>query len=319
MIFDYFLDECDDGIDENFEHRCPHQTERVTINDKGDLNSCSVERINITNLQNFIFSKSYRGKSPVIITHSIPWYLETSWFDPLTYSETPLSQNCCVLIAKDNKNFLKFDKCFEIQLSISNAFGRIMNCSPETEDIYDDISNTKSYIRLYLNQFPQLIPKIEYNFLYDLMHNPSQSHEHESICVHPKNIGIWISSQGCETPLHFDLCHGFLFQISGIKRFLLCGPIDTNCIYWNRSAEIKNACSSSVDLSKWLHGDMLETSTYPLISEIGWFIAVLRPGDVLYTPPGWWHHVLSETSCVSILVPFDPNSLDILPNNVLQV
>jgi hypothetical protein len=28
-----------------------------------------------------------------------------------------------------------------------------------------------------------------------------------------KNIGLWASSQGCVTPLHFDLCHGFLAQV----------------------------------------------------------------------------------------------------------
>jgi hypothetical protein len=28
-----------------------------------------------------------------------------------------------------------------------------------------------------------------------------------------KNIGLWASSPGCVTPLHFDLCHGFLAQV----------------------------------------------------------------------------------------------------------
>ena len=36
----------------------------------------------------------------------------------------------------------------------------------------------------------------------------------------------------------------------------------------------------------------------------------LGPGDVLYTPPFWWHHVRTHDDgpALSVLVPFDPEA-----------
>jgi len=32
---------------------------------------------------------------------------------------------------------------------------------------------------------------------------------------------------------------------------------------------------------------------------------MLEPGQVLYIPPFWWHHVESLEYCISVLLPFD--------------
>ncbi len=60
-----------------------------------------------------------------------------------------------------------------------------------------------------------------------------------------------------------------------------------------------------MDLTKWLAGDELERARYPTIEEATWMTADLDEGDVLYTPPGWWHHVLSVDTSISVLLPFD--------------
>jgi Cupin-like domain len=144
-----------------------------------------------------------------------------------------------------------------------------------------------------------------------------------------KNIGLWVSSQGCATPLHFDLCHGFLVQIFGRKTFILAPADDSTLVhYWLQTqrqkretdSQSKNATTSPVDLGKWIQGDKIERQKYSRIDEVGWYIAELAPGDVLYTPPGWWHYVVSDTVSVSLLVPFDPNpDIESLPANVLMV
>ena len=97
--------------------------------------------------------------------------------------------------------------------------------------------------------------------------------------------------------------------------------------------------TSPVDLDSLLMGDEREAEKFPRMGDVSWSVADLRyntfllllifcciylfylfpniyfnpttslpflpsPGDVLYTPPGWWHHVTSKTPSVSVLAPF---------------
>ena len=101
------------------------------------------------------------------------------------------------------------------------------------------------------------------------------------------HISTCLSCAQCVTPLHFDLCHGFLAQICGRKMFLLASSDDSTLLhYWMRNKQIDNSTTSPLDLMAWLEGSLVEREKYHQVDEIGWFIAVLYPGDVLYTPPG---------------------------------
>jgi lysine-specific demethylase 8 len=108
------------------------------------------------------------------------------------------------------------------------------------------------------------------------------------------------------------LMHVLLLYSVGKKTFLLGAPSDTNYMYRNTSIATKNQTSSKVDMSLWLQGDIEERNHFPNIAEAMWYIAELRPGDILYTPPGWWHHVKSVDASISVLVPFDPAATESL-------
>jgi len=45
------------------------------------------------------------------------------------------------------------------------------------------------------------------------------------------NCTVWLGHGGNVTPLHYDLCHGLLVQIRGIKRFTYIHPDDSRHVY----------------------------------------------------------------------------------------
>ena len=66
-----------------------------------------------------------------------------------------------------------------------------------------------------------------------------------------RTSSVWVSSPGCVTPLHFDLCHGLLTQLSGTKRVLLVAPEHSRSLHRNPPSHA-NPNSSPVDLPLWL-------------------------------------------------------------------
>ena len=153
-----------------------------------------------------------------------------------------------------------------------------------------------------MDEVPLLRDDFNTTFLQELATHDSENNPKVFV---DKNCGVWISSRGCVTPLHYDLCHGFLTQIYGRKRFILASPDDTLYMYRNQSPFTKNQTSSEVDLIKWFLEDIEQRKRFPKIAEVTWYVADLYPGDTLYTPPGWWHCVVSIDTSISLLTPFD--------------
>jgi hypothetical protein len=122
------------------------------------------------------------------------------------------------------------------------------------------------------------------------------------------SCGVWLGSAGCVTPLHYDLCHGFLIGVLGNKSVTYYGPEDYCSLY----ARTEQPELSTVNLDAWRFGEATvegraERIAHPRFGEATAWHAELRPGDVLYTPPYWWHHVeTGAESALSVLVPFDP-------------
>ena len=123
--------------------------------------------------------------------------------------------------------------------------------------------------------------------------------------VNVSNCGVWMGSAGNVTPFHYDLCHGFLIQIIGEKTFTLASPDDFRSMYQsNENPEI-----SQVDYEAWCtpcDKGSAERALHPRFAGVQLFRVTLAPGDVMYTPPFWWHHVeTGSANAVSVLVPFD--------------
>lgn len=216
---------------------------------------------------------------------------------------------CDVLIANDGRSFLKHELTRSESAPLHSSLLDIMGAS-------DFPPPQRRYLRAYLDSVPSwqslLAPILK---RLEAVTQPEEAFK-------DKSVGVWCSSAGCQTPLHFDLCHGFLLQQQGCKTFWLAPPADTSSLYWRPSEGRKNQTTSEVDFFRWKGGDSDQQKRFPELDGAAWRVARLGPGVGLYTPPGWWHAVLSETISVSLLAPLDPageSEIRSLPLNVKQL
>eukprot|EP01126_Amoeba_proteus_P050960 TRINITY_DN6062_c0_g1_i1.p1 TRINITY_DN6062_c0_g1~~TRINITY_DN6062_c0_g1_i1.p1 ORF type:complete len:184 (+),score=45.47 TRINITY_DN6062_c0_g1_i1:726-1277(+) len=119
--------------------------------------------------------------------------------------------------------------------------------------------------------------------------------------------GLWIGTKGNVTPLHYDLWHGLLVQISGRKSVVLFSPDDSSMMYQN-SGLSGNSHVSKLDLCT-LH-QQESRKRFGKIFEATAYYAVLEPGEVLYIPPCWWHDVVSLDNSLSLTLRWSLGKLE---------
>ena len=87
---------------------------------------------------------------------------------------------------------------------------------------------------------------------------------------------VFLGPAGSLSPLHQDFwhTHAYLAQIHGRKRAMLFSPEDSGFLY-----------RGEVD------PEQPDFERFPLFERATAHECVIEPGDVLFIPPDWWHHV----------------------------
>lgn len=107
-----------------------------------------------------------------------------------------------------------------------------------------------------------------------------------------RHTNLWLSGAGCVTPLHFDRKHNFLVQIEGRKELTLFHPKETPKLYPALHSSHRHI--SEVDL------DAIDHERFPRFAEAVAETVILNPGEELFIPSGWWHHVRSLDAAISV-------------------
>jgi hypothetical protein len=100
---------------------------------------------------------------------------------------------------------------------------------------------------------------------------------------------LWIGNR-VTTPAHFDSSHNLAVVVCGRRRFTLFPPEQVRNLYVGpldfapTAAAISLPPLDAVDDPRWPH--LKEAMAHALVAE-------LEPGDAIYMPPVWWHHVAS--------------------------
>lgn len=101
---------------------------------------------------------------------------------------------------------------------------------------------------------------------------------------------FFIGGGGNATPIHAGLTNNFSVQIYGQKRWLLIDPA-FNPVMDTRVEHRPVVCCNV---------DPTAPEAYPEVAYIDVHEALLGPGDILFNPSFWWHHVSYVTDSVTI-------------------
>ena len=106
-------------------------------------------------------------------------------------------------------------------------------------------------------------------------------------CVAQKT-GVWISSAGCATPLHWDAFgpHNFHMLLCGRKRLDLFAHAEATNLYCYGGLRYVTRFAAAVDCGR------PDLRRYPLYAGAKGLTVTLEAGDVLFIPAFWWHHAL---------------------------
>jgi hypothetical protein len=104
---------------------------------------------------------------------------------------------------------------------------------------------------------------------------------------------VWIGSEGNVTRCHYDMQDNLLAQVVGRKRVTLF-PSGNMWSMYPRSPFANKSNFSRVDVMR------PDYQRFPRFRSVPAFETQLDPGDMLYIPIHWFHHVVSLDAAISV-------------------
>jgi [protein]-arginine 3-hydroxylase / protease len=105
---------------------------------------------------------------------------------------------------------------------------------------------------------------------------------------------LWMGPGGTVSNLHFDVYQNLFVQICGRKRFTLVSPEQSTRLGYPEPSFGLLANFSPLDLER------PDPRTLALSREVDALDCEVGPGEVLFIPLGWWHHVRSLEASISM-------------------
>jgi ribosomal protein L16 Arg81 hydroxylase len=99
---------------------------------------------------------------------------------------------------------------------------------------------------------------------------------------------LWFGPAGTVTKLHHDLMNILFHQVDGWKQFILISPLATDCL------------SNSVGVYSDVDPQAPNLSRFPRYEGVRPLQVSVGPGDALFVPVGWWHHVTALETSISV-------------------
>ena len=167
-----------------------------------------------------------------------------------------------------------------------------------------DENNPVPYLRemnIPIN-FPELMfylqPEIQYTLPNRLTNKLLPRVFEKSWGMRKGMVELLIGGKGASFPfLHYDLfkSHGFVTQIRGDKEFYLYAPLDSEYLY---------PMNSQKDVSSIKNIQSPDLQQFPLFSKANQIKVLVREGESIFIPSGWWHTTKIINPSIAVLVNF---------------
>jgi hypothetical protein len=154
-------------------------------------------------------------------------------------------------------------------------------------DLIDGIDHgSLKYARFHplLQRHPELRPDINQQWLKKHLTNRHTSWLHFYI--------LFLGGKGTDTGIHAAGNENIFVQIQGQKKWRLY-PVEHSPI-------LDPPANRSGYKYTGYRPDLPDYDRYPMARHMDWYETVLEPGDVLYNPPYYWHHVSNPTSSIGV-------------------
>jgi hypothetical protein len=102
----------------------------------------------------------------------------------------------------------------------------------------------------------------------------------------PHGSALWLGPAGTVTPLHHDTSSILFCQIYGRKRVVLVSPFETVLLDAPRGVYSNFDCEAA--------------ELAPELAAVTRKVVDLAPGETLFIPVGWWHHVRALDVSISL-------------------
>ncbi|KAI6653760.1 hypothetical protein LOD99_3264 [Oopsacas minuta] len=118
----------------------------------------------------------------------------------------------------------------------------------------------------------------------------------ELISLKPSHnsINVWLGEPGVIAHMHYCEYHNFYVQIQGSKKFTVFSPSEWIHVYPYPYLHPHHA-QAQVNIS-----NVNDTDKFPFITKATGMEITLEPGDLLYLPPLWFHHVEALETSISV-------------------
>jgi hypothetical protein len=216
------------------------------------------------------------GAHPAIIVDALePWRIAERW-SPLYLANLLGDRKVPVSVSEDGRYDYR-----AAQYSANASFTtREMAFSAAVKAMLSDTSGQHFYIMQ--QSLPERFPELLANLTLPGCVGPHK----------PMQINLWLG-RATVTPLHFDFANNFFAQLHGEKEFLLYAPEDSRYLYpLPPSAAMAHVSLVDVDEPDYERFAEFRQATALRL--------LLQPGELLFLPAFWWHHVRCADISVSV-------------------